>query len=196
MRLTVMDEPATSAPVHWTASGLEPVNGTWQFFSIPTQPVGQQWLTQLVSLTTSVNMPYTFQASLAEDIPAGTITALDNALFAGATDTAREQALEALATSLNPLATTVKTVQCSDCHVSTYVAATRAAQLGIAVDSIPGTFTSSHDLSIAAGASATDYFSLRAFGWRGATAEISQRVANDTAMVLDEMEARFPPTGP
>lgn len=33
---------------------------------------------------------------------------------------------------------------------------------------------------------------VRAFGWAGNAPAISQRVANDTAAVLMEIEARFP----
>jgi hypothetical protein len=77
--------------------------------------------------------------------------------------------------------------------LATYVVTLRAGQAGVSRGSIPGTYTSTHDLSIAAGMSATDNLSVRAFGWRDNHAEISQRVANDTAMVLDEIEAKSPP---
>src|SRR5262249_23874072 len=120
-------------------------------------------------------------------------TAIDNPGFLNGTTAAREQALEALVTIMNPTATTPKTIQCAGCHVSTYMSTFRAQQAGVALASIPGQVTSTHDLSIAAGMSATDNTSVRALGWRDDVAEISQRVANDTAMVLDEIEARYPP---
>lgn len=39
---------------------------------------------------------------------------------------------------------------------------------------------------------ATEPRSLHSFGWDGQTAELSQRVANETAQALVEMEQRFP----
>jgi hypothetical protein len=43
---------------------------------------------------------------------------------------------------------------------------------------------------------ATDARVVRGFGWAASFPAISQRVANDTAQVLAEIDARFPPRRP
>jgi hypothetical protein len=57
---------------------------------------------------------------------------------------------------------------------------------------VAGRYASSYDLSIAAGMNTTSDRTLRMFGWLGRDAFIGQRVANDTAQALVEIEARYP----
>ena len=61
---------------------------------------------------------------------------------------------------------------------------------------IPGRYTSPYNLSNTTGIATTNDRSLRAFGWLFQQPAISQRVINETAQVLGEMETRFPPAAP
>lgn len=53
-------------------------------------------------------------------------------------------------------------------------------------------YATTSNVSLMAGLSATTPDSLRAFGWFGERVAVSQRVANETAQVLQEIEERFP----
>ncbi|WP_438015421.1 hypothetical protein WMF18_31735 [Sorangium sp. So ce315] len=89
-----------------------------------------------------------------------------------------------------------ETVQRVGCHVATYLTTRRATVAGVDPATIAGRYTSTYDLSIAAGIATEQPASLRAFGWHITIPAISQRVANDTAQTLTEIEARFPPATP
>ena len=80
---------------------------------------------------------------------------------------------------------------CVGCHVSTVVTAARATA---AIDplTLPGRYTSKFDLSTAGGKSAETQTTLRALGYLRQLPMISQRVVNDTAQTLTEIEQRFP----
>jgi glutathione S-transferase len=56
---------------------------------------------------------------------------------------------------------------------------------------LPDAFTSTHDLTLK-GEAATTPSSLRAFGYFGKIPMISQRVVNESAAVVDDLEKRFP----
>jgi hypothetical protein len=58
---------------------------------------------------------------------------------------------------------------------------------------LPGRYTSKFDLSVAGGMSTQTSFTIRALGYVAQKPLISQRVVNDTAQTLTEIEARFPP---
>ena len=58
---------------------------------------------------------------------------------------------------------------------------------------LPGRYTSQFDLSISSGQSAQTMSTLRAPGYLRTQPMISQRVVNETAQVLTEIEARYPP---
>ena len=112
------------------------------------------------------------------------------ALFARATPAERMAALEALAEIQNPLMHDANETQCVGCHVATFLTARRASSLGID-PTIAGRYTSGYNTTVESIAS-EDPRSLRGFGWAAKFPAISQRVANDTAQVLFEVEQRFP----
>jgi hypothetical protein len=76
--------------------------------------------------------------------------------------------------------------------VSTYLGAHRGQVAGIDIFALPSRFTSDRALGVGHGTAETDQQSLHAFSWIENRVSISQRVSNETAMVLDEIEARFP----
>ena len=70
--------------------------------------------------------------------------------------------------------------------------ATRAPNFGIDPLTLPGRYTSKFDLSTAGGKSAESQ-AIRALGYIARLPLISQRVVNDTAQTLTELEQRYPP---
>jgi hypothetical protein len=191
IRLTVFAQDAHLAPFQWHFSGLEPVNGTFQYFDIPG--INISWIVQDAGASTPVPA---FTASPIADRPPGSTFALSKTSFTAETAAERAQSLEALNIILNPTLTTPKTVHCANCHFATRSAVSCSAIAGVDLATVPSHFASPHDLSIANGILATDDFSGRIFGWRDQFPEISLRVANETAMVLEEIEQRFPPVQP
>ena len=126
------------------------------------------------------------------DTPSGLLGAISQAAFDQADATQKRQDLAALVETENPLSQTAETVPCVGCHVSTVVMAARAASAAIDPLTLPGRYTSSFDLSTSGGQSAATPQTLRALGYLRTTALISQRVANDTAQTLTEIDQRFP----
>jgi hypothetical protein len=69
-----------------------------------------------------------------------------------------------------------------------------ARALATAIDplTLPGRYTSKFDLSVAGGQSAATPRTIRALGYLGTQPMISQRVVNDTAQTLTEIDDRYP----
>jgi hypothetical protein len=126
------------------------------------------------------------------DVPAGFALAMSSGSFNAATPADQRNAIDALVAAENPLLNTASTVQCVACHVSTYLDGHRAAMAGIDLTSLPSHFTTVRDVGISQGVSGTNEHSLHAFSWLGSDISISRRAANETAIVLDEIERRFP----
>jgi hypothetical protein len=63
--------------------------------------------------------------------------------------------------------------------------------MGLDPATLPGSYETSFDVSVEAGMSKTNDQTLRALGFLGRKVMISQRVANDTALVLEDIERRF-----
>lgn len=180
--LTMNAQPVIFASITWLFRGLER-QGT-EFEDMLIQ--GTTETTQQVTLTGEGF----FQMTPVSDTPKGLALALDLLNFGEASEAEKRTALEALVAIDNPLTNAPDTVACVGCHTSTVALATRSAEMGLDPDTLPGRFTTSFDVSIAAGESATLDRTLRALGWIGRTPLISQRVAYDTALVLDDL-ARF-----
>jgi hypothetical protein len=88
---------------------------------------------------------------------------------------------------------TAERLPCVACQVSTIVMSARAASTAIDPIGLPGRYTSKFDLSVAGGKSRQTDRTIRALGYLTQTPMISQRVVNDTAQALTEIETRFPP---
>jgi hypothetical protein len=112
--------------------------------------------------------------------------------FNAATLDDQRRAVDALVAAENPRVHTASTVQCVACHVSTYLDGHRAAIAGIDLTGLPSRFTTARDVGVAAGISTTNEHSLHAFSWMDSNLAIARRAANETAVVLDEIELRFP----
>lgn len=126
------------------------------------------------------------------DIPQGLALTLSSGAFNTATPTDQRAALDALVATQNPMVHINATAQCITCHVSTYLEVHRGRVAGIDIFALPSRFTSQRDVGVGQGTAETDAQSLHAFSWIGDRVSISQRISNETAVVLDEIEARFP----
>ena len=92
----------------------------------------------------------------------------------------------------NPRKFSADELSCAGCHLGTYVLEQTSATHGLSVSDFPeDAFSSSWDLSLRGGAS-QKASSLRAFGYFDAEPMIAQRVVNESAEVVDDLEKRFP----
>jgi hypothetical protein len=184
VRLTVNMQPETAAAIRWTLRGVEKAGDA--FIDIPI--VGTTETAQGVTLSGSPGysiVPMT-------DTPMGLVGAIASLMFDAADVAKKREYLSALAAAENPLSHTAETVPCVACHVSTVVMSARAASTAIDPIGLPGRYTSKFDLSVAGGKSRETDRTIRALGYLAQTPMISQRVVNDTAQTLTEIEARFP----
>lgn len=133
-----------------------------------------------------------YTATPPADAPFGLSDVLLQSAFDANDDGGKRKLLNAIVQADNPLVSATKNVSCVACHAATVVTAVRAATSSIDPASLPGYYASSRDLSVAYGRLDATPNTLRAFGWLGVQPMISQRVVNETAQVLDEIEQRFP----
>jgi hypothetical protein len=133
-----------------------------------------------------------FDARPVADQPAGFALAINGARFAAAGPDERRAAIAALVELQNPARHDTIDTQCLGCHVATYLTARRAAALHVDPAALAGRFAPPYNVAVHSVAG-SDPRVVRAFGWAGSAPAISQRVANDTAEVLAEIAARFPP---
>ncbi|MEO5768909.1 MAG: hypothetical protein ABIS92_11220 [Polyangia bacterium] len=184
-RLTVNAQPQVSGQVRWVLRGVEK---KWNaFVDIPI--VGAS----ATDVSESIVFGDSYDVKPIADTPSGLLGALQKNMFDAASATKQRDYLAVLAAVENPMTHTTETTACVACHVSTVV--TRERSIGASIDplTLPGRYTSNFDLSTAAGESATNPRTLRALGFAVRQPMISQRVVNETAQTLAELEARFPP---
>ena len=184
VRLTMNAQPGIFAQVRWALRGVEKQGLTFADMTI----VGATDTAESVILNGTAGydvMPMT-------DTPLGLLGALKPATFAAADATTKRDDLAALVAAENPMSNTAETVACVACHVSTVVMNARAMSAAIDPLTLPGRYTSRFELSVAGGKSAVTQGTLRALGYLGKDPMISQRVVNETAQTLTEIEDRYP----
>jgi len=184
VRLTMNARSFIAAALVWGLRGVEKKGGA--FVDIPI--VGSTEIAESVTLVGTVG----FDTRPVADTPTGLQGVLTQLKFDAADAAAKRASMAALVAVDNPLTNTAETVPCVACHVATVVMSARASSAGIDPLALPGRYTSKFDLSVAGGASATNAFTIRALGYVGTQAMISQRVVNETAQTLMEIEQRYP----
>jgi hypothetical protein len=185
VRLTMNAQPEIFAQVRWVFRGVEK-NGD-AFVDMPMVGAGATDISESVILSNDGYdvMPIT-------DTPSGLLGAITKNVFVAANAAKQRDYFAALAAAENPMTHSAETVACVACHVSTFVTNVRATGSSIDPLTFPERYTSKFDLSTAGGKSATST-GIRAFGYLGRQPMISQRVVNDTAQTLAEIEQRYPP---
>lgn len=184
VRLTVIGQIADSAAFAWVFRGLDRAGAGFAPTVIPGVPEAEQSL-QLSGGDT------VYRTHPLVDAPAGFALATNGPAFAAAPPADRAAALEALTAIQNPLRHDTVDVQCVACHVATFLTARRAEATGVEPGAIAGRYASPRARAAATIAS-RDARVVRGFGWAASVPAISQRVANDSAQVLAELDARFP----
>jgi hypothetical protein len=185
IRLALMGQDARSSTPHVVFRAIELHDGQWSDVVVAGLEATQQ-----DAVLTDTDPSYA--VTPVADSPANFALTLTSGSFNAATPAAQRDALDALVATQNPLLHTAKTVQCIACHTSTYLGVHRAQVAVIGLGTLPSRFATTHDVQLTDGISPTSSLSLHAFGWMGPNIAISQRVANETAMVLDEIQQRFP----
>lgn len=184
VRLTVVGQVADSAAFAWIFRGLDRADDELVPIIIPGVAATQQTV-QLAGGDT------VYRTEPIADAPAGFALTVNGPRFRAASSEQRRASLAALVEVQNPLLHDTVDTQCIACHLATYLTVRRAATSGLVADALPGWFASPR--ARAAGTIVErDPRVVRAFGWAGNVPAISQRVANDTAQVLSEIEARYP----
>lgn len=183
VRLTINAQPLTTEQVRWILRGLEKRGDTFADITM----LGGTGVSQTVIFAGTASYDVTPLA----DTPPGLAGVIKGSTFYAADADTRRSYLAALAAVDNPLTHSAETVPCVACHVSTAVMHARASTQAIDPLTLPGRYTSELDLSTPSSESA-DGRTLRALGYQGQEALISQRVVNETAQVLAEIAARYP----
>jgi hypothetical protein len=184
VRLTMNAVNMNFAAATWELRGVERRGDVF----VPIPIVGSTAISEQVTLQGNPS----YEVRPRTDTPPGLEGAMRQSLFDAADAAGWRAYLAALATVDNPLSQTAETVPCAACHLSTVVLNARALSKAFDPLTLPGRYTSTFDLSIAAGKSAETPNTLRALGYLGTQPMITQRVVNETAQTLAETEARYP----
>lgn len=173
----------------WFFGGLEP-NADGEFVAMTIVGVGAG--NQRVILTndsTSFGYELTPNSLKPEDGRAFYSTEAMNA----ATDEKRQATMASYLRVENPALYAPDQLHCAGCHLSTFVTAEASRRFGLsAADFQTDAYQNAErDLSLRGGAE-LNVRSMRAFGYFGVEPMIARRTVNDTAAVLDAIEAKFP----
>lgn len=185
IRLSVMGQDSRTSDLRVVFRSVELRAGQLVDVTIPTLNATEQ-------VVTLADVDPGYVVTPVANAPTGFTSSLSSGLFNSAAPEDQRSALDALVATQNPLLHTASTVQCVTCHVSTYLAVHRGQIAGIDVRSLPSRYTTRRDVRVSQGISASEERALHGFSWIRHDVAISQRVANETAQVLDELEQRFP----
>ncbi|MEO8704906.1 MAG: hypothetical protein ABI867_32940 [Kofleriaceae bacterium] len=186
VKLTVIGQNAESAAFAWIFGGFERRDGVFAPIVIP----GLGTKTHQHVLDGGGDTIYQLTPGI--DSPPGFAIAINGQRFAAASQDEKVFALDALAAIQNPLRHDANDLQCASCHVATFLTARRSESAAIDPQLLPDRYPSPYNLANDTLAS-HDSRVVRAFGWGGSAPTISQRVVNDSAQVVTEIEARFAP---
>jgi hypothetical protein len=185
-RMTFFLRAPPTAFDEWFFGGFDRVAGKLQALDI----VGVGKVNQMVRREDLAD-GYQYELTPSPKVPEDIDVLLTSEKAKAATAEARSAALAALARIENPQKGGPDKLSCAGCHVSTFVRETTRAKHGLDLATLPDAFQSSRDLTRTGGA-ATTVASLRAFGYFDKQAMIGDRVINESAAVVDDLEKRFP----
>ncbi|MFO0598830.1 MAG: hypothetical protein U0228_26220 [Myxococcaceae bacterium] len=183
-RMTLFGQETEHAAIVWAFRGEEMQNGQFAPITIP----GIAMTSQEVLLFGGDS----YMVTPLVDEPAGFARVVMETSFRNSTPAQQLESVRSLLIADNPLSQTASTEQCVTCHVATNVLAVRAADAGIDLGALTERYTApGFDLSVPPSNLRTR--TLRALGYFGSFPILSQRVVNETAHVVEEMEQRLPP---
>jgi hypothetical protein len=175
-RLTLFGQESDRGAIAWIFRGEQLEGTTLAPITIPGVDAGAQEVL-LVGATSYRVLPVV-------DAPAGFVSALEQASFDVSDAGVQRAAVDGLVAIENPRTHTADTVQCVSCHVSTTLLTARARD----VQASPGRFTTTEFDLTPFGDDAVRARTLRGLGWFGDQPLISQRVVNETANVVLELD--------
>lgn len=184
-RMTLFGQETERSALAWVFRGEELSQGSFRPIVIP------DILDTSQEVLFFAGDSYTVQPLA--DAPLGfTRSLMDTTFRLSGTDQQR-QTISALFAVDNPRTNTSGTVQCVSCHVSTTVLAPRANDAGIDLTTVAGRYTSSDFDLTPLGSAELRGRTLRALGYLEQTPLVSQRVINESANVVSEIDQQFPP---
>lgn len=185
-RLTLFGQESDVASLIWIFRGEQRgASGALEPIRIPGIDAAQQ------EVTLYGGDSY-FVSPLA-DAPAGFSRAMLESSFRNATAAEQLESVKALVAVDNPNLHTSDTVQCVSCHATTTLLLPRAQDAGVDVESLPELFPKTIFDAAAIGEQTRRVRTLRALGYIGEFPLTTFRVVNETAHVVEELEARYPP---
>lgn len=183
-RLTLFGQETDKAALQWVFRGEELQNGTLQPIVIPGVDAGLQEVLLFGGDS--------YIVSPVADAPLGFQPSLIDSQFRALTPEQQLVAVRGMLAVDNPLLNTSGTVQCVSCHVTTSVLPPRAADAGLDVTTLSERYApTGFDLTPLGSPSRNR--TLRALGYFGSAPLVSQRVVNESAHVVEALEAHFPP---
>ncbi len=185
LRLTVIGQESDSAAFAWIFRGLDrpTVNAAFAPMTIP-----QVLKTKLTAQLTGGDVIYNIDPIIST--PGGFPLAVNGINFGNAQPLDQIEAVSAMVEVENPALHDAIETPCVSCHIANYLAKKRAAEAGVDPATLAMTYRTTRNVAVASIAD-TDERTVRAFGWESTFPAISQRVANDTAQVLDVIAAHF-----
>lgn len=184
-KLTTLGQERDSGAFAWMARGMERHGDAMVPFPIPE--MGLLDFKQKIQIG-SGNVVY----DVAPLAPSPMSPALNGLTWPSSTADQKRAAFDAMEAINNPRLHSALDTQCMGCHVATYLGNYRAIENSVDRGSLPSHFASAHDTSVG-GLILMDGRVVRGLGWAAAQPTISQRAANETALVVDEIEQRYPP---
>lgn len=172
MRLTFFAQFSLRSALVWLFRGVVKVGDRLVPIDIPGIDAPQQDVLLVGRLS--------YEVDPVVDAPAGFLLAVDEWAFAAADPDSQRAALLALDGIDDPAVHTAETVQCASCHITSNVRPSRMEVAGLSP-------TGPWPLGDIDGRTRT----LRAFGYFGTTPIASQRVVNESLLVLREIDGRF-----
>lgn len=184
-RLTLFGQESERAAIVWIFRGeeLQP-GGTLGPITIPSISMPSQEVLLFGGDS--------YQVTPVADAPVGFARVVMETQFRNASPSEQLDSVRALLAVDNPTLHTANTAQCVSCHVSTTLVTPRSTDAGIDVTTLAERFAST-TFDLTPLGSTGRARTLRALGYFGSSPLVSQRVVNETANVVGELEARFPP---
>lgn len=185
VRLTLFGQLTMNAALVWVFRGVEKRGAGFERITIPAIKQEDQQ-TLLFSGSSFTAMPIA-------DAPTGFVRVMSETDFRTSTPAQQLEALESLAASDNPKLNTADTVQCVTCHVATTIIGDRAQTAGVQLSSLQSAYKAPQFDLTPLGDASTRFLTLRALGWLRNKPLVAMRAVHESANVVEEMEARFPP---
>nr|HEX4317059.1 hypothetical protein [Kofleriaceae bacterium] len=184
-KMTVAGQIENAGGFEWVFRGFTFDNGQDPQLIVPPQSGGTGQTTLLAG------GDIVYNTDPVADVPAGFANAIDGVLFDPLSAADKATAVATLAEVQNPTLHDAVDTQCVACHITTYLTPFRANEIGVAVSALPNTYQTTFNTTVATIAG-QDARVVRAFGWVSKVPSISQRVANDTAQVLGDIQRLYP----